>query len=84
MQFTVHFAAVPEHRIPAQQRATRESLSRRKNICLHSKAEGALGVEEAVDAEQQNQERILRAGSERSVLTPSPVTPPPPAITYLE
>lgn len=50
MQFAVHFAAVPEHRIPAQQRATRESLSRRKNICLHSKAEGVLGVEEAVDA----------------------------------
>lgn len=50
MQFTVHFAAVPEQRIPAPQRANRESLSRRKNICLHSKAEGVLGVEEAVDA----------------------------------
>lgn len=40
-------------------------------------------------AEQQNQERILRAGWERSVLTPSPVMPPPlpfphQAITYLE
>lgn len=44
-QFTVHFAAVPEQRIPAPRRAKRE----RKNICLHSKAEGVFGVEEAVD-----------------------------------
>lgn len=46
VQFTVHFAAVPEQRIPAPQRADRE----RKNICLHSKAEGVFGVEEAVHA----------------------------------
>lgn len=46
VQFTVHFAAVSEQRIPAPQRANRE----RTNICLHSKAEGVFGVEEAVDA----------------------------------
>lgn len=50
VQLTVHFAAAPEQRIPASQRANRESLSRRKNICLHSKAEGVLGAEDAVHA----------------------------------
>lgn len=83
VQSTVHFAAVPEQRIPAPQRANRESLSRRKNICLHSKAEGVLGVEEAVDAAMRGAAKpgadsACELGTERSHAFSCYSPPPPP------